>query len=530
MAIKDHVNRVAKMRISITAVDPAQRLIHAVGADGGAKQVSVFDVPAYFVWPRVGEQWTAYEENGYWYLGNKFLNPNENIAFQSMNPGDRFASDDVVNAKYDFGAVGDSKTDNTQRIQDALDYAKESGKRAVYVPHGNYRIGNIVIPEFVTLFGAGPGPTIFEAIEDIADDSWMITQSTPSMVTAHSFQVDGLYHGTNVGGLNFIGDWCYLHTIMVTRVSGTGVFSHNYSGNNIVGVQVWDVGGHGFYFGPDGTVTNCQAGVVGKDAFYLEGNTQLTNCKGWYAGYYNGDLQTDNIAAGFGHGFHWKPGATFQQSANLNAQDNAAAGFKLHGCFNVSISGFVADSNNNRPGGTNSNIEITNNAGSNSLTGGQSVDRGANAPNHPNSGIAIAGGCMDNYVEIKTGGLGDNKIDTYTTGNLYRNELVVDGSRGQSQGIPYAASITVDPTLGNLIDVGPLTGNIAVTLPKYTTSDPITLLFQQDATGGRTITWNGNILTSWQPDATANARSSITIRYDTDIARWKPVAYFKGTP
>lgn len=90
MAIKDHVNKVAKMRISITAVDPTQRLIHAVGADGGAKQISVFEVPAYFIWPQVGEQWTAYEENGYWYLGHKFLNSEESDAFQSLNPGDPY--------------------------------------------------------------------------------------------------------------------------------------------------------------------------------------------------------------------------------------------------------------------------------------------------------------------------------------------------------------------------------------------------------------------------------------------------------
>lgn len=88
MAIRDHVHRVSKMRVLITTVDPSQRLIHAVGADGGAKQIAIFDVPSQFTWPVEGEQWSAYEENGYWYLGNKFLDPQESADFESLNPGD----------------------------------------------------------------------------------------------------------------------------------------------------------------------------------------------------------------------------------------------------------------------------------------------------------------------------------------------------------------------------------------------------------------------------------------------------------
>lgn len=438
----------------------------------------------------------------------------------------------VLNVKLDYGAAGDDATDDTTAFQNALNAAATGGSpvRAVYVPPGKYRIGSLTIPAYVTLIGAGPGASILRQKAGVADNSFLLTQTTPSMTSICDLQIDGRRQGVNVGAISLQGDWCYVSNVFITQVTGDGVYTHNYSGNNIYGTQVWDCAGHGFNLGPDATVTNCQAGVCGKDGFYIQGNSQLSNCKAWYSGYYNSAVQSANITAGYGNGFHWVAAGTFQASAGLSAQDNAAAGFLFDGAYNVAVAGFIADSNNNRTSGTSHNIEFKNNAGGNSLTGGQSVDRGANAPNSPTSGLLIGGGCQDNVIQMNTAGLSGKKISSTTTSNIYRNEVVCDGSRGRSQGIPYAASVTVDPTLGNIIDIAPLTGNISIALPAYTTTDPITLLFQQDGTGGRTITWNGNILTAWQPDATANARSSITIRYDADVARWKPVAYFKGTP
>lgn len=72
MAIRDHQTRVAKLRVTIVTVDPTQRLIEAVAQDGAVRRLATFDAPNNFRWPREGEQWSIYEENGYWTLGNQF--------------------------------------------------------------------------------------------------------------------------------------------------------------------------------------------------------------------------------------------------------------------------------------------------------------------------------------------------------------------------------------------------------------------------------------------------------------------------
>lgn len=90
MAVRDHINRVNKLRAQIVTVDPSQRLIQVVTADGGLRQLSVYDIPSQFTWPLEGEEWSIYEENGYWYLGNKWLNPDEDEEFKNLSPGDTY--------------------------------------------------------------------------------------------------------------------------------------------------------------------------------------------------------------------------------------------------------------------------------------------------------------------------------------------------------------------------------------------------------------------------------------------------------
>lgn len=86
--VNDRMNRVPKFRGIITTVDPSQRLIEVSTPDGGMHRLAVFDVPAAFTWPKQGESWSVYEQNGNWYLGDKFLDPEEDVAFRAMQPGE----------------------------------------------------------------------------------------------------------------------------------------------------------------------------------------------------------------------------------------------------------------------------------------------------------------------------------------------------------------------------------------------------------------------------------------------------------
>lgn len=90
MAIRDHFNRTAKYKAVIATCDPSNGLIEAIGPDGAARQIALFDVPFGFTWPRVGEYWSIYEENGYWRLGAKFLTTEERVAFMALQPGESY--------------------------------------------------------------------------------------------------------------------------------------------------------------------------------------------------------------------------------------------------------------------------------------------------------------------------------------------------------------------------------------------------------------------------------------------------------
>ncbi len=69
-----------KVRVTITACDPTQRLIHGRFKDGGSTSIAVWEIPASFRWPQVNEVWTITKQNGYWILGSR-VNSDQAEAF-----------------------------------------------------------------------------------------------------------------------------------------------------------------------------------------------------------------------------------------------------------------------------------------------------------------------------------------------------------------------------------------------------------------------------------------------------------------
>lgn len=96
---------------------------------------------------------------------------------------------------------------------------------------------------------------------------------------------------------------------------------------------------------------------------------------------------------------------------------------------------------------------------------------------------------------------------------------------GKGQVIPYAATITPDPTAGGSRKIITLTGNITVANPAVTKRSigaMLSFLFIQDATGGRTVTWGSDYQVNWTPTTTANKRNSIDVMWDG--AKWAQVS------
>lgn len=97
------------------------------------------------------------------------------------------------------------------------------------------------------------------------------------------------------------------------------------------------------------------------------------------------------------------------------------------------------------------------------------------------------------------------------------------GSHPESHSVTYAASITPAITAKRTTKRVTLTGNITINAPAGGFPGArLTLDFLQDATGGRTVTFNAAFKATWTPTTTANKRNTITFEYDG--TNWVQVA------
>ncbi len=88
MAVRHFVNQTNKLRATILTVSISRGLVEARSRDGAIRQIAGFETATVFRWPKEGEEWAIYEENGYWKLGGRFLNDEERRAVADMGEGD----------------------------------------------------------------------------------------------------------------------------------------------------------------------------------------------------------------------------------------------------------------------------------------------------------------------------------------------------------------------------------------------------------------------------------------------------------
>jgi hypothetical protein len=121
-----------KTRIIVTAVDAATRTIHGTFKDGGSTLVTLYEIPAAFRWPQVGEVWTVIRQNINWMLGERVNAIDEAFPVTSIS-GTQMRLD--ASEIYDMfgnklGTVGGTSSDvfatNTPRrvtVENAVDVA-----------------------------------------------------------------------------------------------------------------------------------------------------------------------------------------------------------------------------------------------------------------------------------------------------------------------------------------------------------------------------------------------------------------------
>lgn len=439
----------------------------------------------------------------------------------------------VLNVK-DYGAVGDKTTDDTAAFTAALAAAKSQtltgATAAVWVPGGNYTVGPLVLGNRVTIRGAGPATSrLYLRAGSTAPLIGIETHARACGVfdltldgnrgAVSSANALGLYFNnsaaqdsdTSNGLAEYVDSRHFAHNLIIQNCAGTG-FKQLGRGTTIgSNIQSWYNAGHGFDVDVDSSYTNCDSGAAGLDGFIIRsGSNRFSNCKAWYSGQVS---TTGSETDGTGHGFHLMNGLYSANTfASCGAQDNARAGFYLKNTGRQTLSGIECDSNNTANLG-HAGVEIIDSYGN--RFSGYSWDRGANTV-HQIAGLRVLGGYGHN-VDVTCDGLQYMSQGYFTTDSYPFGCDIKIGAKDGLVTNSYVATWTPDVYSGHY-QLMALTGNVTVNAPtRAHFGQTVTFGFSQDATGGRTVTFNSAYRTSWSPVTTANRLNTISFLYNGSI-------------
>jgi hypothetical protein len=97
MAVKDWMTPGYGPRraCKILTVDPKQRIIQGILKDTTSVEIAVFDTPGFFIWPKVGENWTIHQYNGIWMLNHR-LGGADDYQIDDLEPGEAKIDADII--------------------------------------------------------------------------------------------------------------------------------------------------------------------------------------------------------------------------------------------------------------------------------------------------------------------------------------------------------------------------------------------------------------------------------------------------
>lgn len=546
--IDSRMNRVPKQRATIVTVDPSQRLIEVATSDGGIRRLAVFDIPSYFTWPVQGEEWSIYEENGYWRLGDKYLSREEDERLRNLQPGGSLLDHHKYDPRfYGVFAAGSSGTVNTAALQSAIDAASAAGGGIVQVPGGIYTIQQIVIKDRVSLRGAGHLATrlVLEAgqnkhavINYVSTDGTTDTNALYYQITdlcidgnkANQTAGNGIWFARNPeftpapndsGGDSDL-QWenqATVERVLLLRCKDDGYGSTGIGSHRLVNVMAEHCDGNGFTPVYDAQLSNCLASNSGLAGFNLSGpNTHLATCKAYYSG------KVDSNKPGF-----YITGKHVQM-VGCEGQDNWGPGASLDGTYGCVIQGCKFESNSKAGVGAFPGVDLWNSHYNIiSFSGGERRADGTNSGQQ--NSVQLRSGCVGNQINLthwcETWASATMGTAIQVGSNAISGNTIIVNNQLGSQVIAYTATITPDPYLGGKVVVSQLTGNITVNAPSNAHAGcRLSMRFKQDGTGGRTVTLDSIFKKAWTPNT--GAYKINTIEFEYDGAEWIQVGGVVG--
>lgn len=460
----------------------------------------------------------------------------------------------------DYGAVGDSATNDSAAVNNAISAANIAGGGIVYVPPGSYAINSVItMLSNVTLLGSGPSSRLIIA------NGIYITMVSQQYVTLRDLYLDC----SNTSTLN-------LQTILINKTSdvtiencwlinvyGFGVFLLNDSNttevdrirlihNRVVGKCHNDLFGGGAldsthpmgeviidgnYLTHDSTLPGAGVyvsciDITAMKKFVITNNIThgRINCAG-EASYHDGLIITNNAV-------NLPIGQPFT-SISVFADDPG----QTVNCQNVIIAnntvnkGHIFVQGNGTPSFRTQKIIIANN-NITGLKGQSNPDFNYGIELNFVQNVLIEGNIVDgshegiHAADVQELNVSNNKLlncdSAFTTSAVTQlsgnNNLGLNPNTVLAGGNISGAK-TINRNNG-VLQQYTLTGNVTLTLDSgIIPSDHITLELTQDGTGSRTITWPGNVKLAQGGLVLSTPASSIdVVELAWDGANWVEIA------
>lgn len=416
----------------------------------------------------------------------------------------------IYDPRRDYGAVYDGATDAAPEINDCIDAATALGGgivelRAVggldTVAKRVALLTDVVIKTGVWLRGLGPATTISGSAsiripgsgEQLAD---RITISDMTIQPSGSAPGILLDNEGGTGGLQLGWPRISVQDIVISDPPGIGLLLDVgiTIEARIINVIVMRNAGIGMaIYATDNYLIGCTVGGAanggGQPGIAISGgNSHLSCCKSY-----------GQVGSGFaisGAGRHVISGCEAQDCGigyDIQSQNNSLVGFIADTCSEMGVS-----------------ITGNNNIVSGSIMGPGGGGTGATTK----VGVWLAMGSRYNDVRVAAG----NAL-VAVCGDFESNSVFVAG-QDAVENVTYAATFTPNVRTGRTKKMT-LTGNVAIKAPhECWPGVRLVFLLKQDATGGRTITFDSCYRTnaSWSPALAANTTERI--EFEHDGMRW----------
>jgi hypothetical protein len=412
-----------------------------------------------------------------------------------------------------------------EQIQDIkATQGSQYGGGEMVLPAGLIEIDEpIVLSNHVGLRAAGVG-TVIQCADDFTDEAAIIVEGQSnrfvrlSNIRLHGNKehvagtVDGIAFEMDDVANDEYGDpyWTVDH-VVITDFTGKAAHTIGRGCGRADRVIIRDCDDEGWHNeAPDCAFSGLEISGCGGYGWLNEGsNTRIWGSKCFYNGRLDGAIGAGFAAincsnvTGFGN----------------ESQDNNGHGFLGKDGDRIHWTECIADSNNaghaSDPDQSACGFFFDNSSYSKAT--GQSFDRGLVSSGNTRQqkyAIGFANGVPYTSFDLVADGNSAGHVFQGWHTNIRGN---INASDGGMQELSYAATRTPNPTLGNYVVIGVLTGNITINPPSAVnswTGQELTLEFTQDGDGGAVVTFAAGIDSDFILNPGAGKRGTVTFRYN----------------